>query len=230
VLRGQAQLGDQLDQRLGGATPLLSARPAVPAGFVATPVAAGLTAPYAVAAAADGTLYLAEGGHPRRTPPRLLAIDPRTGVASVLDSFDSPPALAVLAEAWAGGAVLLAAGGQPWRAALMGRTAAEPHPGGAAFLQGVAVHAGALYFCDPGTPAPDGLPAAGTGILWRVAPAGWSAAEPTARARSAPLKRMRSRSPAHVFTIGVVALCALGVGLAWYYRERRASGRRYDAT
>ncbi|HLZ71231.1 MAG TPA: hypothetical protein VKV26_15120 [Dehalococcoidia bacterium] len=233
--RSHSGSDDQLCQRLGGAVDLAGLGLVVPAGFTATPVAAGLTAPCALAAAADGTLYLAEGGHPRRTAPRLLVLDPATGVASVVSRFPEAPAPAAIRLALAGGAVLLAAGGRCWRVPLDGRDrervdAAVLGSGAATvagwtFFPGAVLQGGALYLCDPGAVAEDGLASPGAGVLWRVTPAGWreEAGSAPAKGRQAPRQGRRPAQPSGpALAIGAAAVLAVGVAVAWCYRERRA--------
>lgn len=217
---GRTRPLQDLAQRLGGAVELEAVRLPVPAGFIAEPVAAGLTAPVAAAADADGTLYLAEAGHPRRTPPRLLRLDPLTGIASVLATFETLPAPAALSLSCSDDAVHVASPGTAWRV-RPSTGAAEPQPaaGTLFFLPGLlgAVWRGALYLCDAGTPA--GAP--GVGILWRVAPARWGpprAAPPT----NPRMSERRRRAIAALAAGGSVAVVALG--LAWFYRQRRSRG------
>lgn len=223
-----------LDQRLGGITDLATVHLSVPDGFTADPVAAGLTAPVSVAVAPDGLLYLAEAGHPRRTPPRLLRVDPDTGVASVIAGFETLAAPALLTVAHSGETLYVASAETIWRldagGAILAKAAArhrqEVPAGSGAFggaCAGAAVWREALYLCDPGSPA--GAP--GAGLLWRVAPIDWSAniaAAPLPPVRTGH-RRPKLRSLAAAASVAVAALA-----LAWWYRERRAARRTHPAT
>jgi hypothetical protein len=230
MLRRRALAAIDLDQRLGGAANLAAAGLPVPAGFTAEPVAAGLTAPLGVSAACDGLLYVAEAGHPNRTPPRLLRLDPETGIASVIASFEALHAPAALSVAGTADAVYAATPDTIWRVdcagdealplprmepSLRGRVGAGP----CEILPGAAVWRGAMYICDAGSPA--GAP--GTGLLWRVAPPGWRAQGAPAQTWRAPARAGRRRSVAAIAASGGVLVVALG--LAWLYHERRTARR-----
>ncbi len=232
ALRRRADPAAARDQRLGGAADFASLRLPVPAGFSAEPVAAGLTAPVGVAAASDGLLYVAEAGHPRRTPPRLLRLDPRTGVASVIATYAPLRAPAQLSVTASGAMVYLAAAGVIWRIGTVTREV-EPHfaataaragsrPGlfGGLFA-GTTVSQGSLWLCDPGRPA--GAP--GAGLIWRVAP---TAPGATVSPAPRPLAPAIVRRRPTVSAIAAVAVAA--IALAWYYRERRAARRQRPVT
>src|SRR5581483_6620676 len=216
LMRRRAALASDPGQRLGGAADLTTVRLPLPERFAAEPVAAGLTAPVGVAAASDGLLYVVESGHPRRTPPRLLRLDPLTGVASVVASFETLAAPAFLTVACAGDAVYLASAGVRWRLD-------QPPAGPVGLFAGATLGRDALYLCDAGHPA--GAP--GAGLLWRVAPVDPSDDVHTLPSPGVAVQLHQRRTVAALAAGCTVAIVA--IGLAWYYRERR-SPRRWPAT
>jgi len=233
-MRRRAALASDPGQRLGGAADLTTVRLPLPERFAAEPVAAGLTAPVGVAAASDGLLYVVESGHPRRTPPRLLRLDPLTGVASVVASFETLAAPAFLTVACAGDAVYLASAGVRWRldqrsgtlvqeAAEEPAGAAQPPAGPVGLFAGATLGRDALYLCDAGHPA--GAP--GAGLLWRVAPVDPRDDVHTLPSPGVAVQLHQRRTVAALAAGCTVAIVA--IGLAWYYRERR-SPRRWPAT
>jgi hypothetical protein len=170
----------------------------------------------------------------------LLALDPETGVSTVLASFDWLAAPAALGVVWVESAPLVVAEGRCWRVPLDGDAPIEvstmrrrqESAGGAVFaglIPAATVWNGSLYLCDgsPRTPEEAGTPA--TGVLWRVATR--TATDPTGRPGHAAGGAVRAlagrRSARTAVALACLAAVAIGFGLAVYRRERRA--RRWAA-
>lgn len=216
------------DERLGGSRSVARSALGVPAGFVAEAVAAGFSAPVAIVAA-DAALYVAEAGHPRRTPSRLFRVEPASGAASLLATLGRAADETLPWIAMAGGRPLVTHGGRAWQLRSDGELIALP-PGAeqprapAGLIAGSWLADDGWYLCDPGPRLADGSAEPGAGIVWRLRRDGI-----TTRAAAGGHAFLRRESRPATPAISVTTLAAgLGVGvgtaaivLALYYRARR---------
>lgn len=213
------------DERLGGSRPIAPAAPLLPRGFVAEAVAAGFTAPCAVAAVGE-RLYAVEAGHPRRTPPRLFRLEPRSGAASLLAELNRSAAGAAPSLTVRDGQPLVVYAGDAW---LLGEDGGldllqAPTPGDAplaGLLRGSWLAAdGGWYVADPGPRNALGEYTPGAGIIWRI-----RAADPLRPEGATPRRwtlehgrELVATRPRPAIALGVAAVA---LALALYYRARR---------